>query len=372
MRNMQSNKMKILIDIGHPAHVHYFKNFIKIMQVKGREFLIIARNRGEIFQLLQSYGLPFIGRGTGSNSQFGKLLYLPKANYYIYKAARKFQPDLFLSFGSMYAAHVSKIFKKPHITFDDTEFSKKEYYLYAPFTDVICTPYCFRRELGSKQIRFNGFMELCYLHPNRFKPNPSVLKLLGVEPDEKYAVLRFVAFKAIHDTGVKGFSLEKKCKVVEKLSRYGKVFISSERELSPELLPYKIPIPPEKLHDAIYFASLYLGDSQTTTTEAACLGTPSIRCNSFACSNLERANFVELEGKYQLLHNYHVTDVDRAIEKAVELFQSGESKTVWKKRKERFFAEKIDVSAFLIWFVEEYPESAHTMRKNPSYQMRFK
>lgn len=364
--------MKIFIDIGHPAHVHYFKHFIWEMQRKGHDFLISARNRGEIFRLLDFYGFPFFDRGSGSDSQFGKILYLPKADYRIFKIANRFKPDLFLSFGSMYAAHVSKLCGKPHITFDDTEFSKKEYYLYAPFTDVICTPYCFRRELGRKQIRFNGLMELCYLHPNRFEPDRSVLELLGVAQEEKYAVLRFVAFKAIHDSGVKGFSLEKKCQVVEKLGKYGKVFISSERKLPFELARYKISIPPQRLHDAIYFSSVYLGDSQTTTTEAACLGTPSIRCNSFACSNLERANFVELEGRYQLLHNYHVTDVDSAIEKAVELFQSGESKTVWKRRKERFFGEKIDVSAFLIWFVEDYPESAHTMRKNSSYQMRFK
>lgn len=32
--------MKILIDINHPAHVHYFRNFIKLMVDKKREFLI--------------------------------------------------------------------------------------------------------------------------------------------------------------------------------------------------------------------------------------------------------------------------------------------------------------------------------------------
>ncbi len=26
--------MKILIDIGHPTHLHYFENFIKIMENK--------------------------------------------------------------------------------------------------------------------------------------------------------------------------------------------------------------------------------------------------------------------------------------------------------------------------------------------------
>ena len=48
--------MRILIDIGHPAHVHYFKNFIWQMQKKGHEFMITARDKEVALNLLDKYG----------------------------------------------------------------------------------------------------------------------------------------------------------------------------------------------------------------------------------------------------------------------------------------------------------------------------
>jgi hypothetical protein len=34
--------------------------------------------------------------------------------------------------------------------------------------------------------------------------------------------------------------------------------------------------------------------------------------------------------------------------------------------------EKIDVTAFLVWFIENYPESVRIMREDPDYQEKFK
>jgi len=55
--------MKILLDIGHPAHVHYFKNFIKIMEDKGHQFLITSRNKEIEHHLLKQYKIAFKSRG---------------------------------------------------------------------------------------------------------------------------------------------------------------------------------------------------------------------------------------------------------------------------------------------------------------------
>lgn len=364
--------MKIVIDINHPAHVHYFRHFIRIMQEKGHKFLVIARNRGQIFDLLSEYNFDYVDKGSGATNLLGKILYLPKADVLLYKIARKFKPDLFLSFGSMYAAHASKLLGKPHITFIDVEFSRKEYLLYTPFTDVICTPSCFRRKLGRKHIRFNGFMELCYLHPNRFKPDSSVLDELGIENGEKYIIMRFVAFKAFHDIAVKGFTLKNKISAVNRLSKYAKVFVSSEGELPRQLEKYKFNLSAERLHDALYYASFYLGDSQTTSTEAACLGIPSIRCNTFARSWQERGNFIELETKYGLLQNINVKHQEKAIEKAITLIQKENLKKEWRKKRQRLLDDKIDVTAFVVWIVENYPKSIKIMEENSDYQRRFK
>ena len=78
---------------------------------------------------------------------------------------RKFRPDVFLGFGSIKNAHVSRLLSKPAIAFDDTEPSPVEHMLYVPFTDAILTPSCFRKDFGRKHIRYDGYIELAYLHP---------------------------------------------------------------------------------------------------------------------------------------------------------------------------------------------------------------
>ena len=52
--------MKILIDIGHPAHVHYFKNFAKHFIKRGSKVLFIAREKDVVIDLLNRYKFNYI------------------------------------------------------------------------------------------------------------------------------------------------------------------------------------------------------------------------------------------------------------------------------------------------------------------------
>ncbi len=361
--------MKILIDIGHPAHVHYFRNFIKIMGKKGHEFLITSRNKEIEHYLLNSYDIPFISRGSGEKSLLGKITYLFKADYLLFKQTRKFKPDLLLSFDSVYLSHVSKLLNIPHIAFDDTEHAKLEHLLSLPFTKCILTPSCYTKDLGEKQIRFNGYMELCYLHPNYFKADPSILNLLGVKKDEKYIIMRFVSWNASHDIGHSGIPIEMKHKAVKELSKYAKVFISSESELPDDLKKYQILIPPEKMHDALAFSSLLYGESATMASECACLGIPSIFHD-----NNGRGYTTEEEEKYGLVFNYSESssDQNKSLKKAIELLETPNLKQEFQNRRQKMLADKIDVTAFMVWFIENYPESVTIMKENPGYQYRFK
>lgn len=340
--------MNIVIDIGHPAHVHYFKNFIEIMQDNGHNFLITARDRGETFHLLKAYKILFINRGKGATTKLGKLLFLPKLVFFIYRRARKFKPDLFLSFGSPYAAHVSKLMKKPHIAFDDTEHSKVEQALYLPFTDVVYTPECFQKSLGRKHRRFKGYIELSYLHPDYYSPDPSVFDLLGLKNGEKYAVLRFISWSAGHDSGHTGMSQDIKKKAVRELSKYAKVYISSEGDLPDMFKEYHLPTSPEKIHDVMYYASLFLGESGTMATEAALLGTPSVRISTIAKLV---GNHVELKNKYGLL--YYYDSGEEGLNKALELIKK-ETKQEWHKKQKAMLSDKIDVTRFMIDSVLQY------------------
>ena len=49
--------MKILITIGHPGHVHFYKNFVWTAQKKGHEVTILAEKKEVSTALLRNYNL---------------------------------------------------------------------------------------------------------------------------------------------------------------------------------------------------------------------------------------------------------------------------------------------------------------------------
>jgi predicted glycosyltransferase len=350
--------MKIVVDINHPAHVHYFKNFIWEMKRRGNEVLITASEKEISFTLLRNYGFDFINLGTYGNSVSKKFINIPFMDLKMYKAVKRYKPDIFLGFGSIRAAHVSKLMKKPCIAFDDTEHAKWEHRLYVPFTDAILTPACFKKDFGKKQIRYNGYTELAHLHPNYFTPNPAVMDEMGLSKDDTFIILRFVSWTAGHDVGHSG--IKNKIELVRALEKYGRVFITSEGQLPKELGEYKIKVSPEKLHDLLYYASLYVGEGGTMATEAAVLGIPSIYVSSLVGT---MGNFIELEQKYGLMFNYN--NPNKAMNKALELIQKSDLKEEWRKKREKLLKDKIDVTAFMVWFIENYPESFKKLKENP-------
>lgn len=360
--------MKFLIDIGHPAHVHLFKHFAWQLQKNGHKILFTCRDKEFEIYLLEKYGFEYRSFGKKYSSKFSKILGLIEFDFKEFINGLKFKPDMFLSHGSMYAAHASAILRKPHISFEDT-FNFEQVRFYKPFTDVILTGDYSHPGLGEKEIRYKGYHELAYLHPNYFRPDKTVLEELGVKENEKYIIIRFVSWQATHDAGHKGISFENKLKAVKEFEKYAKVFISSEAELPQELEPYRIKIGPHRMHDALAFAQFIIGESFTMLSEAAILGTPAILNHDTKCYYLQ-----EQQQKYGLVFNYTESEEDqlKAIEKGVELLSTPNLKEQWQKKREKMLADKIDVTAFMVWFVENYPESVKVMRESPESQNSFK
>ncbi len=358
--------MKIFIDMGHPAHVHYFRNFIKIMEERGHIFFVTARNKEVTHELLKAYNINFVNRGKGRNGIFGKAFYILEGDYQILKHAFRFKPDIFLSFGSAYAAHVSKLMFKPHIAYDDTEHAKFEHMLYVPFTDVILTPSCFSKDFRKKQIFFDGYMELCYLHHNYFTPSKKVIEDIGIKETDKYVILRFVSWNASHDIGQKGIKNETKLKVIRLLEQKKfKVFISSESVLPMDLEKYRLKIDPMDLHKILANASLYIGEGSTTASECSVLGVPNIYVNSLTVGYCK-----EQQEKYSLC--IHLKSDNYLISSVSNLLEMENISEVWLNRRKKMLDDKIDSTAFMVWFIENYPNSFKIMKENPEYQYNFK
>jgi len=359
--------MKVIIDIGHPAHVHYFKNLISNLMSEGDSVKVFARNKEMTHMLLKEYGIKFINRGKGKNSILGKLLYLIKVDWLILKMSISFKPDIFLGFGSPYAAQVAFLMKKPSIILDDTENAKFGQLFYKFFASSILSPSCFFANFGRKHLKFSSYMELSYLHPNLFQIDESILNDYRLSINEKYTVIRFVSWNANHDYGHKGLSIQNKILAVKSFSKFGKVLITSEKELPPELEQYKLKINPIHIHQILAGASLFYGESATMASESAVLGTPAVYLD-----NVGRGYTSEQEINYKLVFNFTESENDQksSIEKGIEILKT--DKNIFIERQKKMMKDKIDLTSFLTWFLKNYPQSAKTIKDNPEFQYNFK
>lgn len=338
--------MRVLFDFGHPTDVNVFRNVIKKLEDRGHLIKVTARDKENTVQLLQTYGINY-EVSPHFKGILNKALGLPRTDYFVYKVAKEFNPDVFVSAGSPYAAHASKMLGKPHIAFPNTEHAKLAIYLSKPFTDIICTPNFFKKDFGKKHVRFNGFNELNYLHNNYFKPDPAVLDELGLA-GARYVLIRFSALNAHHDMTAEGFKFKEENETINFISqieKFARVVITSEVKQGSQFDKYKLNIPSDKWHDFLSYATMYIGEGAKTASEAAILGVPSIYV-----SNTRRGYLDELEEKYDLA--YTISDREKALEKAISLLKDTNLKEKWRTKKERLLKEKIDTVEFMVNCIE--------------------
>jgi len=365
--------MDIAIFMSTPAQVHFYRNIVNGLLKGDNNVHILARDYGETLEILDEVGMEyhvFSRPPTGAK----RILTLP---FDIIRAVKwlrnKGGVDLITGF-EIYGAYTSSLLRSPYVQFYDSEpnihkLLSLQFKVMMPFTDVLLTPESFRTELGDKHLRVASYKELAYLHPHYYTPQDDVLDIMGLSKNDEYVLLRFNAFDAAHDEGVAGFTSEDKVRLVRELEKHVHVFISAEGKVPRELEKNLLPVPKSRIHDVIYHAKLLVTDTQTMATEAALLGTPVIRSNKFVGPN-DMGNFIELEERFGLMFN--IRDPGKAIQKAIELVKTEGLKREWVKRRKKLLEEKIDITSFMVWFLENYPQSLEEFRENPDIQYRFR
>lgn len=333
--------MKLLIDINHPAHVHYFRNLYKRLINEGHGVVVVSRNKEIEQELLSQYEIPFISRGKGAFNVAGKLFYHFYAVTVLLRIIRKHKIDKVISFMHPYGAQAAWLLRKKSILFSDTENANLHHKLSVPFASEVHTPECFERDLGKKHYRFNSFMELSYLHPNYFTPEPSVLNQLDLEDDKPITIVRFVSWGAVHDIGHTGITKEDKIRLVQKLSEISNVFISSEGELPDEIKEHELNIDKTKMHSLLHYANLFVGESATMASESAILGTPAIYLDDEG-----RGYTNYLEKRYGIVFNFNESsqDVKNAEDKAMDILMSS---TDYKKIVKSIHRNSIDTTEYI-------------------------
>jgi predicted glycosyltransferase len=329
---------------------------------KGHSVLFSVREKENEINLLEAFGFRYVIIGHHHTSSFGKGAGLVGSVLKMLREARRFRPDIYLSHGSIIAAWASCLSFRPHVSMEDTG-NREQVRLYLPCTNAVLTSYSFHRNYGKKQIRYNSFHELAYLHPKYFKAEGNFRKRLETDENAKLIIFRFVSWHATHDKGFSGLSDYDKKSLVEEMLKLGRVYISSEYELPEHLKKLRYPLPPETMHQALASADLLIGEGATMTSESCMLGTPAIYINP------QKAGTISEQVRLELVYQFFTCQ--GVAEKAREILSDLDSNAKHHLKRDKFISETIDLTGFLVWFIEHWPASFAEMKKDPGYQNNF-
>lgn len=347
--------MKILFDIVHPAQVHFFKNVIRLLQQRGDEVLVTARKKDIALELLEVLGIECMCISEKGSGLFSLALELVVRNFRLWKIARRFRPDVMVARVGVAAGPVGKVLGIPTVIYDDMEHAKLQAAVGMTFATYICTGLGYYRDFGKRQVRFRGSPVLAYLAPKYFEPDKELLRKERLEPDEPYIFIRTVSWGASHDVGRAGSTENDLSRLVESLSRFGRVIISAEGPLSQPLSQYENPVGVENVHHLLAFASLCLVEGGTMAAEAAVLGTPAVCLE--AC-DFKLGYLRALENEYELV--YQPNSVEKALEITEELLAKSDLKQLWREKRKKMLAESDDVTQFQLDMID------HAAKQHPT------
>jgi uncharacterized protein len=345
--------MTVLVYLGHPAHFHLFKESIKSLQSDSHKVVIVIKSKDVLEKLLIDSGLSYINITDNKPKKKGLVnLYIGfvKRMISLVKIIRANKPVVLVGSAAELAA-LGKYFRIPSYIFfeDDFEKVKKFAKIVGPLaTKLVCPECCSAWKWNYKKVAHKSYHELAYLHPNHFTPDPE--KVRGIfNLNERNFILRFAQLTAYHDKGKSGITTEIAQKLIDILSPHGNIFITSERELESQFEKFRIQISPLDIHHALYFADMYIGDSQTMTAEAAVLGTPAIRFNDFVG---ELSYLEELEHTFHLTVGIRTSQPDLLLEKVKQLIETPRLKQEWASRRAIMLKERIDLAPFITGLIE--------------------
>lgn len=338
--------MNIFFNISHPAHVHFFKNTIKILKGRGHDIIIGARVKEFTIDLLNYYGISYTLLTKKREKLIGLIYELLIQQMMIRSVVKNHRIDMMLQISGIFNAPIGRMYGIPAVAVSDTEndiwANRVSFSLSRHVLSPTCFDYRVRGTAWKNQILYPGYHELAYLSP---KYGPEKVR------QEDIFLLRFVGWGAGHDIGEKSLSVAQKIEMVKLLEPFGRVFISSEAPLSPELKPYRIRFHPGEIHGFMAKCKMIVGESATMASEAACLGIPAV-----FISDTGRGYTTEQDQRYDLIRHFRIDQMEDVRETLVT-WASNDLTDEWREKRRRMLQEKIEVTDWLVDFIEKYPDS---------------
>jgi len=292
-------------------------------------------------ELLREYGIEHSIISYQKNG-LGLIVEMIVRTFRLMKICIDNRPDLLMGIMGPSIAVSGFLLRIPAWVFYDTENAWITNWFAYPLARRVYTPECYMGTIGKNQIRYAGYHELAYLHPQRFAPDRSILARYAVEPDKPYTLIRFVSWQASHDISEKGLSLKDKMRLIELAERYGRVYISSESPLPESIRSKHIPVKITEIHHLIAFAKLVVGESATMASEAAVLGVPAL-----FISDTLRGYTIEEEKKYGLVYNFSRKEIEKALEIMEQILNDPESTRQYSEKWQKLLHEKSDVTLYM-------------------------
>jgi len=332
---------RVLVDLKHPAHFHFLHNAVLSLIDAGHEVKITSREAPTLRALLEATGLPFETISCKSEGMFGLARELVIRDLSLLRVARRFRPHVLVAKHGVCVSHVGRLLRIPSISFEDTEHARLQIMLSWPFLTRIFTEQHFLLSAGRKHRRYNSLNSLAYLHPNRFSPDPSVRRELGLSADQPYIVLRFVGWDAAHDINHRRDRNQERRELVRELAPLARLFIVPEKSLPDDLMQYVPNIPADRFHHMLASASAHIGEGGAVAEEAALLGVPTVYYNP-----LEMGFIKELE-RFKLCHwETDLTEATALVKQWMERPQ--ETGMLYQQRRAMLLDEKCDPTPLII------------------------
>lgn len=342
--------MRYVFFTNTPAQVHLYRHAVDRLSQAGHDVLVLGRDYGCTTALLTAHDLPFRLYGSRDGGRFSLAREIPPQMARAARLVRRFDPDLVFGMGA-YATVTGALTRTPSCIVVDSEPDPVDHAISGRLARSMLSPHAFGKDLGANHHTFRGFKECAYLHPDVFEPDPSFRQALGLDPTERFVVARFNGFDAHHDVGESGLPPEQRRDLIRRLAEHATVLVSDEGDHVDvgDLPAREFSIAPARLHDALAAADLLVADTQTVVTEAALLGTPAVRSNSFVGPD-DMGNFQELAAA-DLVRN--IADPVEAVDTAVDLAADPDATDRWTRRRDDYVDDLVNLTDLLVQVAEQ-------------------
>src|SRR5574340_324797 len=113
--------MRILVDITHPAHAHFFRHTIRQWQNEGHAVRITSRDKDIAVTLLNEFGFDHTTIGHARRGVAGLGIELVERAWGLGRVIRDFRPQVATAVAGTFIVYGCLPYRVPTVVFYDTE-----------------------------------------------------------------------------------------------------------------------------------------------------------------------------------------------------------------------------------------------------------